>query len=89
VSEETRDRDYLPDWRRELDGYIRRHEADHFAHAAMRHDLRNELGADVMAWDRRLTSLERWQQRVIGAGGMLSLLLLSGVLVAVVELLRK
>jgi len=81
------DRDPL--WRRELDGYIRRHEDDGFAHAPMRHDFRAEMVADFLSHSVRLDSLEQWRDRIIGAVAMLTFLVTAGVITAVIELLRK
>lgn len=78
-----------PLWRRELDGYVRRHEADEYAHAAMRHDLRNDLVGTMISSERRIAALERWQQRIIGAVGMLTFLVTAGVIAGVIELLRR
>ena len=75
--------------RGEFEGYIRRHEADHYAHAPMRHDLRNELIGESLLVDSRLNALERWQQRIIGGLLFASVLLGSGAIVAVVEFLRR
>lgn len=75
--------------RGEFEGYVRRHEADQFAHAAMRHDLRNEILGDSMKIGGRLDALERWQQRIIGAGSLLALVVAGGGIGIVIELLRK
>ena len=74
--------------RDEFEGYIRRHEADHFAHAPMRHDFRNDLISGHLIHEARLGSLERWQQRIVGAVAMLTFLVTCGVVAAVIELLR-
>jgi hypothetical protein len=75
--------------RKEFEGYTQRHEADRFAHAAMRHEFRNELVITSVHTEKRLTVLERWQQRIIGALGLLSLSLVVGVPILVIELTRR
>lgn len=77
------------DFRRELDGYARRHEGDQFAHSAMRHDLREEFVGEGNALDKRLTDVERWQQRMIGGMMFAGLLVGSGFITAVIELTRR
>lgn len=77
-----------PIHRGEFDGYIQRHEADRFAHAAMRHDFRGELLGEALVVDNRLGALERWQQRIIGGLMFGAVLLGSGAIVAVVEFIR-
>lgn len=74
--------------RSEFQGYVERHESDQYAHAAMRHTLRNELLGDALMLQRRLSALEAWQNRVIGALAMLSFLIVSGIIATVVELIR-
>lgn len=78
-----------PPRRSEFEGYIRRHEADHYAHAPMRHDLRNDLVGDATMVSKRLGDLERWQQRIIGAVSMLSFVVVVAVGAGVVEWLRR
>lgn len=75
--------------RAEFQGYVDRHEADAYAHAAMRHTLRNELLGDSLIVGRRIDQLERWQQRIVGAGAMLTFLVAAGGLGLVLEFLRK
>ena len=75
--------------RLEFEGYIRRHEADHFAHAPMRHDFRSEIVGEGLQVEGRLAALERWQQRIIGGLMFGALLLGSGAVLAVVELFRR
>lgn len=77
------------DFRRELDGYARRHEGDQYAHSAMRHDLRSEFVGEGNLLDKRLTELERWQQRMIGMMMFGSLLVGSGFITAVIEFARR
>lgn len=75
--------------RSEFEGYVRRHEADKFAHASMRHELRNEFVGEGNLIDARLGALERWQQRVIGGLMFGSLMLGGGGVVAVIEFFHK
>lgn len=74
--------------RSEFQGFVDRHEDDAFAHAAMRHTLRNELLGDALKVGARLDRLERWQQRLIGAGAMLTFLFGAGIIALIVELAR-
>jgi hypothetical protein len=78
-----------PEWRRELDGYIRRHEADPFAHAPMID--RNFLGGSKLreAVETRLVALERWQQRITGVLMFLAFVVGGGGVAVVIELVRK
>lgn len=79
--------EFLP--RGEFDGYVRRHDADPFAHAAMIGRLQTQ-GAEVReAVEGRLGSLELWQARIVGAVAMLTFLATCGVVAAVIELLTK
>lgn len=75
--------------RREFEGYIRRHEDDRFAHAAMRDNFSQALLGTADAVERRITALERWQQRMIGALMLLSFLLVSGAATLGVQWLRR
>lgn len=75
--------------RSEFNGYVQRHDADEYAHAAMRHSVRNELISPILAQGSRITNLEMWQQRIVGAVTMLSLLVLSGLFGVVVSFLHK
>lgn len=75
--------------RTEFEGYIRRHESDQYAHASMRHDLRNDIVGSVLDNSARIRALERWQQRIIGGLMFASVLLGSGAVAAVVEFSRR
>lgn len=77
------------EWRDELQGYVNRHEADPYAHAAMRHGFRNEMVGEFMSHGTRLDKLEQWQQRIIGAVAMLTFLASVGVIAAVVRWFTK
>ena len=74
--------------RKEFDGYILRHEHDAYAHAAMRHDLRNDLVGQIIANSLALGKLRDWQQRIIGGMMFAALLIGGGGLAIVVELAR-
>ncbi len=74
--------------RSELDDYTHRHEADHYAHAPMRHDLRSEYTGQTAGVETRVKALETWQQRLIGAGMLAALILTSGLVTLAVELAR-
>lgn len=78
-----------PLWRRELDGFARRHEADEYAHASMRHDLRNDILGVILTNEKRIKDLEFWQQRIIGALAMLGAIVTVAAGAGVVELLRR
>lgn len=80
-----------PDWlpRGEFEGYTRRHEADEDAHGKLIRRLRTEGDEVREAYDSRLGALERWRWIITGAVGMLTFLASTGVIAAVVELLRK
>jgi hypothetical protein len=82
VGSDPRSRDRLED-------YSRRHESDRFAHGAMREFWGNGLSEAAQRIEDRLTALERWQQRVIGALSLLSLLIVGGIITVVVELARR
>ena len=56
-----------------LDEYQVRHEQDPYAHAPMRHDLRNDIVGLILGQERRLTSLERWRYFITGGLAMLAL----------------
>jgi hypothetical protein len=75
--------------RSEFEGYTRRHETDRFAHGAMRDYWSEALVVTSTRTENRLTALERWQQRVIGALGLLSLLIVGGGTTVVIELSRR
>lgn len=76
-------------WRRELDGYIRRHEVDAFAHTALINRVTQEGLPIRSEFSERLSALERWQQRIIGGLLFASLLLGGGGITAVIELTHK
>jgi hypothetical protein len=75
--------------RGEFEGYIRRHESDIYAHAAMRHELRNDIVGAVISNEKRLTNLELWRAWITGAVAMLGFLVAAGIAAGVVELLRR
>lgn len=77
-----------PVGRKEFDGYILRHEHDSYAHAAMRHDLRDDLVSQIMINSVALSKLRDWQQRIIGGMMFAALLIGGGGLAIVVELAR-
>ena len=54
----------------------------------MRHDFRNEITAIFAGHDHRLTVLERWQQRIIGALAVLTFALAVLVAPAVLKWLH-
>lgn len=80
--------DHEPISRPEFDGYILRHEHDAYAHAPMRHDLRNDLTAMVLKVTTEVDRLHDWQQRIIGGMMFAALLIGGGGLAIVVELSR-
>lgn len=74
--------------RAEFQGYVDRHENDDDAHGHLVRRLQTE-GLNVrLAFELRVSALERWQQRIIGAGALLSFLVAAGIVAAVVELIR-
>lgn len=75
--------------RQEFEGYIRRHESDKYAHAPMQAELTAEVLKLVEENGRRLNRLELWQARVVGGLAVLTVLVASGVITAVIELLRR
>lgn len=75
--------------RPEFDSFVRRHEADAFAHTALMNRVVQE-GLPVREdFSDRLSALERWQQRIIGGLLFAALLLGGGGITAVIELTRK
>lgn len=80
--------EHEPEWKRQLDGYIRRHEADTYAHAPFRDHLRIEFMGEGKDLDRRLTVVENWVQRMIGVGMLAGALIGGGIIGLVIELAR-
>jgi hypothetical protein len=78
-----------PVQRLEFEGYVRRHEADAFAHGALMERTSFTGGREGEVINSRLTALERWQQRIIGAGIFASVLIAGGLVGLVIELFRK
>lgn len=79
--------DYLP--RARFEDYIRTHESDVNAHGALRRiDSEDQAETDGKMSDR-ISSLERWQAYITGGLALLTFLVATGVITAVVELLRR
>jgi len=77
-----------PIHRVEFEGYIRRHDSDVFAHAPMRHALRNEFIGEGNALDRRLTAVERLVWMGLGMALLLGAVIAGGTVSLVIELAR-
>jgi hypothetical protein len=75
--------------RDEFDGYVRRHEADLYAHTALLE--RTALTALKIreTMEGRLNALERWQQRITGVLLFLAFVIGGGGAGVVIELVRK
>ena len=72
----------------DLEAYIRRHEADRYAHAPMRHDLRSDLTGQMGLLTLELDKQhDNWQQ-LIGVVKFVALMVGGGVAAAVIELWR-
>lgn len=55
----------------------------------MRHELRDELTGPVLNNSMRISALEQWQQRIIGAVTVLTLLVMAGGLGVVVQYFHR
>lgn len=73
----------------DFNSYVLRHERDSYAHAPMRHDLRNEFVATQIQFDSRITALERWQQRIIGGMMFSSFLIGGGAVGFIIEIILR
>lgn len=68
--------------REEFSGYVQRHDADPFAHAAMRDNFGRELLATATSVESRLASLEKWRYFISGGLALLVLELTTfGILI--------
>lgn len=65
--------------RREFEGYLRRHETDPEAHGTFRRLDRQAQSQDQRELDKRVSDLERFQQRLMGGFLVLAAFVGSGV----------
>lgn len=75
--------------RREFEGYIRRHEADLDAHAPAQRRNRADRDELLMELGTRVTGLERFQERIMGALILLGVVMGSGLVAAAFEVSRR
>ncbi len=79
--------DYLS--RRDHDAYVQRHERDPEAHAAVQRRERMDTSQQLAELGGRVTAVERFQERIMGALILLGVVMGSGIVAVAAELAKK